>query len=371
MEPQLPESTSTSHSWTQASTLFKPAFPFLSFQEISERKVEAVLAQVISLCNFPKPFQLRHSAARTRSSLISPLDGRKKSTDKKDLDPTSWRALSEDNRGYWHSPCPSTGRWMGWGCWCAVTQGSSSRQRRLKMQHMAKKNSKERFGGTCPPWLRWWGSPLGEAQKGSSLTSPQGLPEAGCLRHWLYDSSSRQARRLASPFQHARQVWYLWMWSHTSSTTASPQVPVPSIPSSGQPPTVPPKYPGRAASWQPFTEKCVVAMWELWQQNAHRIPKEPQWNPNRSPTKRGRWVPTAQQNSDKKSPNNTQGHWGQRGCRSQEISAWSLWQGVSWIFLPKEVKLFCDTCAGFDGDSVFCGYQILLYHLSPMYPCWT
>lgn len=57
------------------------------------------------------------------------------------------------------------------------------------------------------------------------------------------------------------------------------------VPKSLSPPSpalanLPPKYPGRAASWQPFTEKCVMAMWELWQQNAI----ESQKNPNGTPT---------------------------------------------------------------------------------------
>lgn len=38
---------------------------------------------------------------------------------------------------------------------------------------------------------------------------------------------------------------------------------------------------------------------------------------------------------------------------SQQISACSLWQGVSWIFLPKEVRLFWDTSAELDGDKAF------------------
>ncbi|KAI1241858.1 hypothetical protein IHE44_0005360 [Lamprotornis superbus] len=46
---------------------------------------------------------------------------------------------------------------------------------------------------TMTQMMRCPGSPFGEAQKGSSPTSPQGLPGAGCLRHQHYDSSSRQA----------------------------------------------------------------------------------------------------------------------------------------------------------------------------------
>lgn len=80
------------------------AFPlnlaFLSFQEISMRNVDAVFAQVISLCNFPKTFQLRHSAARISSNLISPLDGRKTRHIQKRLTLNKLESPFEDSTGY-------------------------------------------------------------------------------------------------------------------------------------------------------------------------------------------------------------------------------------------------------------------------------
>lgn len=60
------------------------------------------------------------------------------------------------------------------------------------------------------------------------------------------------------------------------------------------------------------------------------------------PAKTVRRVPTT--------PRGTEDKEGAQAPPSNQISAWSLWQGVSWLFLPKEVCLFCDTCAEFDGD---------------------
>lgn len=61
------------------------------------------------------------------------------------------------------------------------------------------------------------GSPCGETQKGDSPASPQGLPGAGGTDPFL-----RWARRSASLFQQAGGSRHPWMWSRTSSTTASP-----------------------------------------------------------------------------------------------------------------------------------------------------
>lgn len=151
----------------------------------------------------------------------------------------------------------------------------------------------------------------------------------------------------------------------------------PPSPSPGQSPTAPAKHPGRAASCQeptpPWLRTCGVAMWEPWQQNPNRIPMEPQRIPSGTCGGWGGNSPAEQWEEE------SQQHPGTLGTKrvsqapsSQWVSAWALWLGVSWIFLPKEVSLFWNTCAGFDGvQSFFCGYRMLLYNLSPMYPRWN
>lgn len=202
--------------------------------------------------------------------------------------------------------------------------------------------------------MRYPGSPFGEAQKGTSPTSPQGLPGQGAsgtstmilppdkLTGW-HPASSMPGRRDISGCDL------------TSSTTASPcPLHPPVLANLPQPTKTSRKGCKLAGALTSLTEKCGMAMWELWQQNPNRTPTEPQQIPKG--TCRGE-RPTAQQNSEKKSPNHTQGHWGQRGCPRHLPARRSLPSPCSeesrGYFLPEEVSLFCDISAAFDGDKAF------------------
>lgn len=130
---------------------------------------------------------------------------------------------------------------------------------------------------------RYPGSPFGEAQKGTSPTSPQGLPGQGAsgtssmilppdkLTGW-HPTSSMPGRRDISGCDL------------TSSTTASPcPLHPPVLANLPQPTKTSRKGCKLAGALTSLTEKCGMAMWELWQQNPHRIQTEPQQNPNKSP----------------------------------------------------------------------------------------
>lgn len=191
------------------------------------------------------------------------------------------------------------------------------------------------------------GSPCGETQKGDSPASPQGLPGAGGTDPFL-----RWARRSASLFQQAGGSRHPWMWSRTSSTTASPcplhppalrQVPCQNFHLPHHPPPIfLPPHPAVATG------------------------------PDRT---RGQW------DNKRKRSTNPQGHWGPRGWPRHPTTNTSgsvpaprgggFPLPLSWLLLPREVRLSWDACPGFYGDEAFlgthCGCQMLLYHLPPSF----
>lgn len=238
---------------------------------------------------------------------------------------------------------------MGWGWWCA---GDISSQRRLGMQHTAKKTTaREPLGGNHPRWLRWMGPSQDQALLVEKHRRAIPLPRLGaCLGLVVRILSCNElAGRHPVSSKPGGPDIPGWGLAHPPP----PQVPVPSIP---QPCA---RFPAKI-SISPITPPSPCP------------PLPVATGPDRT---WGQW-----DNKGKRSTN-PQGHWGPRGCPRHPTtntsgSAPAPCGGgcplpLSWLLLLREVRLSWDACPGFYGDEAFwgshCGCQMLLYHLPPSF----